>query len=433
MQVTKEQSAPCTVTLDFQIEPDAVSRAFARAYREFGNFTHVPGFRPGKAPRQVLERYVNPERLRERVMELVAVPAYQEALKQEQITPYRDPEVVFSDLADGQPWQFKAIVPTAPKVILGDYSHIVVERPVHTVDEEDVARQIERHRAEHARLEKVEGRGVQERDILIAEMSVQEEGQEGPAEPKRTLIRLGNNIPGFDEAILGLQVDEERTFTLTYPEDYQDPERVGKQATFTVKIVSINQQVLPELTDEWVRSVLPFQTVEELKADIREKSQQAMEEIGNRVAESRIIEQLVQRATIEFPPVLVEEEVEEDLKELHHELEQRRMTYAQYLEATGKTEEQHRAELATKAEAHVKSTLVLRELARRENIAVSDAEIDAAFDQLTAGSDLSEETLARLKGEERRRTALANTVVRRKLRDYLFQIATLQDVPAMQE
>src|SRR5258707_9391848 len=114
MQVTKEQIDPCTVTLDIQIEEDVVSKAFDRAYREFGKFTSVPGFRPGKAPRAMLEQYVNQTRLLDRVQELLIGPAYHQAVEQEQIVPYDDPEVVVSDLAEGKPWQFKATVPMPP-------------------------------------------------------------------------------------------------------------------------------------------------------------------------------------------------------------------------------------------------------------------------------------------------------------------------------
>src|SRR5215831_8338039 len=126
MQVTKEQIDPCTVALDFEIESETVKKAFDRAYREFSTFTNVPGFRPGKAPRPMLERYVNQQRLQDRVKELVAAPAYRDALKQEEITPYTDPEVEFSDLAQDKPWHFKAVVPMPPAVELGDYKKISV-------------------------------------------------------------------------------------------------------------------------------------------------------------------------------------------------------------------------------------------------------------------------------------------------------------------
>src|SRR5438132_1215845 len=155
MAETKEQENPCTLILDIEIEPEEVSKAFDRAYREFSGFTNVPGFRPGKAPRPMLEKFVNQERLRERVMEILAGPAYRDELKSREITPYTDPEVEFGDLENGRPCQFKASVPLPPKVTLGDYSNISVERPVYKVTDEDVDREIDSIRNERARLEAV--------------------------------------------------------------------------------------------------------------------------------------------------------------------------------------------------------------------------------------------------------------------------------------
>src|SRR5258708_1621945 len=309
MQVTKEQVDPCTITLDVQIEPEVVGRAFDRAYREFGGFTNVPGFRPGKAPRAMLEKYVNEVRLKERVTELLAGPAYRDVLKQEDINPYTDPEVEFSDLANGQPWQFKATVPLPPQVKLGDYSKISVERPVYKVTEEDIVSQIESMRNEQARLEVVTGRGVEMDDVIIAETAVTPEGGE-PGEPRRTLIRLGNNIPGFDEAVLGQQADEERTFGLTYPDDYQEAELAGKNASFMVKVMSINRRVVPELNDEWVQGATAFKTVDELKKEVTQRLEETYKNLSEQVTEARIIEQIIKASTIDFPSVMVHEEME---------------------------------------------------------------------------------------------------------------------------
>jgi trigger factor len=433
MQVTKEQVEPCTVALDIQVEPEIVSRAYERAYKDFGKFTNVPGFRPGKAPRAMLERYVNQEKLRERVMELVATPAYREALEQEKISPYLDPEVEFSDLADGQPWQFKALVPTAPQITLGDLKGISVERPVYQVTDEDVNQQIDSLRGEHARLEKVEGRGVEPEDVIIAEMKVTVEGEEPPAEPRRTLIRLGDNIPGFDEAVLGQQVDEERTFKLTYPEDYQDPEKAGKTADFEVKIASISRRVLPELTDEWVKGAMPFQTVEELKDTVRKAQEGRMKDLSDRIAEGRIVEEIIKRSTIEFPGAMTREEMQEEAEQLGRELQQRGLSYEQYLQMSGMTEEQHQARMAQTAEERVKTTLVLRELAKNENIEVTGDEMAEEFARIAATNSLSDEDTRRLIRDERRRTAVANTIIRRKLRARLFEMAEIKDVEAKPE
>jgi trigger factor len=433
MQVTKEQIEPCTVALDIQIEPEIVSKAYERAYKDFGKFTNVPGFRPGKAPRAMLERYVNQEKLRERVMELVAAPAYREALQQENINPYLDPEVEFSDLADGQPWQFKALVPTAPQITLGDLKGISVERPVYQVTDEDVTQQIDSLRNEHARLEKVEGRGVQPEDVIIAEMKVTVEGEEPPTEPRRTLIRLGDNIPGFDDAVMGQQVDEERSFKLTYPEDYQDAEKAGKTADFEVRIASISRRVLPELTDEWVKGAMPFQTVEELKDAVRKAQEGRLKDLSDRVAESRIVEEIINRSTIAFPGAMTREEMQEEAEQLGQELQQRSLSYEQYLQMSGMTEEQHQARMAQTAEERVKTTLVLRELAKQENIEVAGEEMAEEFARIAATNNLSDEDARRLIRDERRRTAVANTVIRRKLRARLFEMAEVKDVETKPE
>lgn len=432
MQVTKEQLDPCTVALNFTIEPDVVSRAFGQAYREFGQFTAVPGFRPGKAPRKMVERYVNQEKLRERVMEIVAGPAYRDALKQEEITPYSDPEVEFSDLADGQEWQFKAVVPTEPHVELGDYKAIEIERPVYTVGEEDVDRQIESLRGEHARMVKVEGRGVEPTDVVIADMSVTPEGQE-PAEPRRTLIRMGDNIPGFDEAVLGQQADEERKFTLTYPEDHQDPERAGKQADFEVKVSSINERVLPEVTDEWVAGVTAFKTVAELRDNLRKALEEQSKELSDRVAESRILEEMINRSKIEFPGVLVEQEMQDEAHELSHELEERKMSYEDYLRLTGQTEEQHRERLRQSAVDRVQSVLVLKELAKALDVQVTNDELAHEFARVVVENKLSEDEGRRLLRDDRRRAQVANIVIKRKLRDQLLNTVKIKDVEAQAE
>ncbi len=429
MQVTKEQIDPCTIALDIEVEPEKVSAGFEKAYREFGRYTSVPGFRPGKAPRKVLEQYVNQERLRERVLEIVAAPAYHEALKQEEIEQFSDPEVDFADLADGEAFKFKAVVPTAPQVTLGPIEEVSVERPIYTVSEEDIDAQLDKLRGEHARIEKVEGRGVEQGDIVIAEMAEQIEGAD-PAEPKRTLIRVGENIPGFDDAILGQAIGEERKFTLTYPEDHQNADRAGKNADFTVRVDSINHRVLPEATDEWVKETIGVETVADLRDTIRIAQEEQVKDLSDRIAEGKILDDLIARSEINFPGVMVRDEMQEEVHQLEHDLERREMTYEQYLESINMTEEQHTAALESNAEARVKGLLVMRELAKREGIEASRDEIAQEFTRLAMENRWSDEDARRIIRDERRRQQVINLVIRRKLRDRMMELAKVKDVPA---
>ena len=431
MQVTKSEIEPRTVSLDITVDAETVQKGFDRAYREFSNFTNVPGFRPGKAPKAMLARYVNHERLRERVMELVAAPAYREALQQEEITPYTDPEVEFSDLAEGQEWQFKAAVPLSPTVELGDYKNVSVERPIYTVDEAEIDRQVEALREEYAKIQPVTGRGVQDGDVVIAELAVTPEGAE-PAEPRRSLLRpgAGKNIPGFDEAVRGQNPDEEREFDLTYPEDFQEPELAGKNAHFQVKVLTINERVLPEVTDEWAREIGPFQNVAELRADIQEKMSQGYKDLSARITESRILEEIIKGSKIEFPSAMVQMEMEEEARDLGQDLQKRGISYEAYLQQVGLTEDQHKERMAATAVQRVQTYLTLREIARAENMSITDPEIESELDALLGDAEVDEEEEERIRTSTAVQNRIANRLLQSRLRDFLFTTAKIKDVPA---
>ncbi len=432
MQVTKEQIEPCTVSLTITVDADEVDRGYARAYREFAAVTNVPGFRPGKAPRAMLERYLDKKRVNERVGEVLAIQAFRDALKQEDIKAYDEPEVEFGDLNPGTPWEFKAIVSLAPKVELGELEGLSVERPVYTPGDEDVDREIESIRENRAKMEQVEGRAVQAKDWVIGDLAIAVEGDETPAEPRRSLIRLGDNIPGFDDAVIGQNIEEERTFTLTYPEDYQEEDRAGKTATFTLKVTSIRERRLPDVTDEWVSEITEGKTttVAEFRETLQETLKARAAEMTEDVVQSRIVQALMERSTVEYPVIMLRRQVQEDMADLFHRLEGARLTYEQFLEAEGLTEEQHQDQLAGAGDRRVKSRLILQELARAKDLGVTSDEVDGEFARIFSDSDPEDKSVKRIAQSDRRREQVANIVIQRKLRDCLYSIATIVDVPA---
>lgn len=430
MQVTRQDIEPCTISLKIQVDEEAVAKGFDRAYREYAKVTKVPGFRPGKAPRKILEQFVDKEAVCERAAQLVAGPAYREALEQEKVSPYDDPEVTGDNIEEGKAWEFTVEVPLAPVVTLGDYKDLTIERPVYQITDSDIDAQVERIREEYARVTPVsDDRGVQEKDILIADVTITLESDETPQEPRRSLIRVGDNIPGFDEQIMGMKPDEERTFEIAYPEDFQQTERAGKKATFTVKLASINERVLPDVTDEWISGVLPFSTVDEWRSDIRTHAEARAHEMCDNVAESRIVDELIKRSTIEFPRVMAAAEVHNELHRLGHALEEQGATYEQFLEANKLTQEQHTEKLQEQAANKIRTRLVLRELAQAENLGVSDEDIENEFASLLEGYDTHDQSVRRIVRSEERRHDVANMVIQRKLHECLFHIATIKDTP----
>ncbi|HLV81323.1 MAG TPA: trigger factor [Chthonomonadaceae bacterium] len=428
MQVTAEKTDPCTLVLDISLDAEQVSRAFDNVYREFSRYANVPGFRPGKAPRAVLERYVDRERVRERTLEKLVTDTYAKAIEEQKITPYRNPDIEPPDLEDKKPFSYKAVVPLEPQVTLGAYTGLNVEKPIFTVTDAMIDERIQRLRDDRARLERVTDRGVEAGDVLIADVQAIQEGEENPAPGRRQLIQTGNNIPGFDEAILGMAPGEERTFHLTYPEDFTEEERRGKPVTFTIKLHSISARKLPEMDGDFARQVAGVETVEDLRTALRERMEAELSRLSDQLAEQRLLQEIVNHATIHFPQVLVREEVEENLRQLAGDLRQNGITYQLYLEQIGKTPEEHQAQLAVQAEARVRTLLALHRIAVQEELQITEEQIDAEFDRMLNEGRITEEQYDTYQPDARRRLQVANALIQQQLHDFLFARNTLSPV-----
>jgi trigger factor len=419
MEVIADQTDPCTIVLDITIDEQQVSRTFDSVYREFSKYVNVPGFRPGKAPRPVLERFVNQNQVRERALEKLVGDTYRKAISDQNITPYRQPQVDPPELEDKKPYSFKAIVPLEPQVTLGPYTGLTIEKPAYQVSDAMIDRTIARLREGRARLERVSDRGVEPGDVLIAETRTTLEGVENAEPARRQLLQMGNNPPGFDEALLGLKPDEERNFTLTYPEDWEDEERRGKQATHEVKLVSISARRLPDLDDNFAKQN-GAESVEQLREEIRQREAKSAAELSEEIAEVRLTDAIVNAATIHFPQVLVEEEVQDSLRKINGELRQNNLTYEAFLARTGRTAEQHYEELAGQAATRVRGMLALRQISEQEHIIVDDAAIDAEFERLRSEAEITEDQYDEFVADPRRRLQLTNVLLRQRLHDFLF-------------
>jgi len=424
MQITKNKVGPCAYELRIGVDADAVARAFARAYREFSEVTRVPGFRPGKAPRKVLERFVNQSRLEEHVMELLAAPALKDALASEKMQSYGETHFEPGDLAEGEPWEFLARVSVEPVVTLGDISGVKVERPVLPVTDDDVERSFEALRRRHAVHQPVEGRGVERGDVVIVKMSIQAEGED-TAEERRSIIPIGENIPGFDEALLGQTPDETREFDLRFPDDYDDASRAGRQAHFVVTVVAVNTRELPEPTDEWMQSLGEASSLAEYREQERLRLRQRFDAYGDEIASSRAISALVEQATIEYPRQMVEEEVDRSLRNLAAELERAHTTYDEYLQMGGLTREQHEDQLEAQADQRIRTRLALREFASQQGLKVTKDETDQAVATTQSLAEASSLPVGRSAAEHT--YSLLNQVLHGKVTERLREMMEFVD------
>jgi len=429
MQVTAEQTDPCTVVLSIEVDEQQVSRAFDSAYRDFGRHANVPGFRPGKAPRALVERFVDNERVRRHALEKIVRDTYPKAIEEESLTPFRDPEIDAADLEDKKPYTYKANVPLEPQVTLGAYTGLTVEKPIFNVTDEMVLQRIDGLRNERAKLDRVTDRGVEAGDMLIVENLIKVEGAEEDETPvRRQLVQMGQNIPGYDEAIMGMLPDEERTFELTYPEDHEEEDKRGKKATFTVSLKSISAKRLPDLDDDFAMQVAGTETLDEFKELVKTRLEADAVRLSNEVAEQRLLEAILENSEVHFPEVLVRDEVRDKLQQLSYQLQNNRMPYEQFLAQNGVTAEQHQSQVYADSFEQIRVLLALREISIQEGLQASNEDVDAEFDRMVGAGALTEEQDAEYRMDSRRRLQVANALIQTRLHDFLFANNTLNEV-----
>ena len=423
----QEQTKPCEMSLEIEVEPEVVSKAFDEAYVEVGRNTEVPGFRKGKAPRAILERHVSEERVKERAADKLVKPAYEQALEQAGIEPFGTAEYEVVRLADAEPFVFKARVPLPPSVELGEYVGVEVERLVPQVSDEEVDRELEEIRQRSAEVENVESRPIRRGDLAVIRLT------ERDGDPGEKAVEVGRNLPSFDEGLVGMSAGETKTIELLYPEDYEDRVLAGTSSWVTVTVIGIKERHVPELTDEFVRQITEnsddkIGTVRELKDKIRSAMEEAASELADRQVEAKIVEKVVERSKICFPEAMLDHEVAHRLQDLLRDLESRKRTLEEYLESTGASFEQLRSRVEKSAERDLRASLVIGEIGRREDVRVSDEDVEAEVGKIAQESNLVRESFNAYLDKTDGRQAIRGRLLRRKVLDFLVHASNINNV-----
>ncbi len=370
------------MVLEIEVPPDEVDRHFATAYRHVAERTKVPGFRPGKAPRHVIDRFVGRGSVLAEAMDHLVSDSYGAALDQTDVIPIDNPEIDLDParLAEGQGITFTATVPVRPEVTLGAYTDYSFGLETPEVTDEQVEQVIEELREQQATLRPVDGRGAQQGDIASVKFTGTIDGEPfegGSADRLPVVIGEDRMIPGWEQQLIGLEIGETKGFDITFPEDYRVEELRGKQAHFEVELLDLREKLLPDVTDDFAKSVGDVQTLEELRAEIRDAMEKRAEAEARHVFGDRIIDFAVSNASVELPEVMVTNEVEIMRDELRTRLAQQRIGLDQYLALAKQTPEELTAELREPATRRVKTLLVLSAIAEKEGIDASEEQIDA--------------------------------------------------------
>ena len=424
MKVTKDKVENAQAFLTVEMEPAEMEASIEDSYKRLSMKANIPGFRKGKAPRAVLENYIGRESILEEAIKQMVPQAYEQALQEQEIEPFAQPEV---EITQSEPVIFKAVVPLAPTVELGDYHAIEMTPETVEVTEQNIDDVMEELRHQHATWEPVE-RAVDFNDMAIIDI-------DGTVEEKPYVKKIGAQYqvlkdaiipaPGFSDYIAGMQKGEEKEFTITFPEDYPNKEVAGKEGQFTVKLSEIKEEKLTEMNDELAVQVSPdFKTVDDLREEVSKSLIERNEERSRMDFQEKVVEAVIEQATMEYPPVLVEMEINRILNEQARQLQQSGRNIDDYLASINKTGEQFREDIRPVATKNVAASLVLGKVSAAEKIEVMDTEIDAGIDSMMGGlAEDRREDLRKMLDTPQTRESIRQSLLTRKTIERLSDIA----------
>ena len=417
MNVTVER-VENEATLKITAPAAEVNAGYKKAVKKIADQVNIPGFRKGKAPRAIIEMHYGKEAVKQEAFEIVANKEYSEALDQEKLIPVSDPKVEESVFEEGKDMELTIKVTLKPEPELGEYKGLHVEKKEVEVTDEQVDAQIKDMMGRDAKMVVAEeGAVIEKGDFAIIDFAGTVDGEPfSGGEGKGYPLEVGSNsfIPGFEDQLVGLSKGDSTDVEVTFPEDYFVKDLAGKEAIFKVNIQDVKRKELPELNDEYVASKTDFKTVEELRANYKERMQKAAEANAKAEYEHELIDLAVANAKFSVPEIMIEDNISQMVEEMKMSLESRKMSLDMYMQYTGLDMAKIRENQRPVAEENVKTDLVLDAIAKAEDIQVDMADVDAEIAAISAQHGASPEEVKKIiKGNGTMGLLLAN-ILRRK-------------------
>lgn len=369
---------------EFDVKYDDFEKAINKVYNRNKKRYRLDGFRAGHVPRRVLEKMYGPEIFYDEAIQLVFPEPYEKAIEELQLEPIAQPNVDLDDIEKGKDITFKVDVETKPHPVLGDYDNLIIEEVEAEVTDADIENELKKQQEENARLIPVEDREAKEGDTVNIDFDGYLDGERfegGKAEDYDLVLGSKTFIEGFEDQVAGHKVGDKFDVNVTFPEDYQAKEFQGKDAKFEVEINSITEKELPEIDDEFAMDISEFETLDELKADLKEKLKEDKENYRTNMMQNQAIDALVRASEVSAPESMVNSEIDIEMQNLDQRLQQMGISLAQYVEMTQMDINEIRNQYKEQAEARVKANLVIDEVALKEGFEVSDEEIEAEINE----------------------------------------------------
>lgn len=371
--------------LEIEISAEDFEAAIEKAYLKARKNIAMPGFRKGKAPRKLIEKEYGEQVFFEDAVNLLYAPVVNGAVEESGLELVTRPEVEVTEISKENGVKLKATCITKPEVEVKDYKGIEVEKVVNPVTDEDINKQLDALREKNVTVETVDDRAAENGDDVVIDFEgfkddVAFEG--GKAEDFTLSLGSGQFIPGFEDQIVGHNAGEDFDINVTFPDEYQVKELAGAPAVFKIKLKSISKKVIPELDDDMVKDSTEFDTVDEYKADVKKKLEEANEKHADSEVEAKIFDKVIENMTAEIPQVMFDNRVNEMISELEQRLAPQGISLDLYMQYTGQTIDTVKKAYAEQAEKQVKLRLALEKIAKLENIEVTEDELKAEFDKL---------------------------------------------------
>lgn len=375
------------VKLEITIEAEKFEEAMQKAFFKNAKHFSVPGFRKGKAPRNIVERYYGESVLYEEAFNIAAPDVYDEVIKENEIEAVSSPEIDITQIGAGKDLVFTAVVTVKPEIKLGKYKGLKIEKKEYPVTEEAVQEHLDEMLEKNARIISADKRHkVKKGDTAVIDFEGFVDGvpfEGGKAENHSLEIGSGAFINGFEDQLVGMKIDEEKEIDVTFPEEYFSKELAGKPAKFKVKVNEIKVKELPELDDEFAKDVSEFDTLEELKADLKEHIQEENERKAKYEEEEEAIQAVLAKTEVEIPRVMIDNEIDGYIHDFESRLSYQGLSLDMYLDMMGKNLADVRKEYEEKATTNVRTRLVLEEIFKIEKLEVTDEDINEKLKDLS--------------------------------------------------
>ena len=373
------------VKLNVTIEAKKFDEAIKKVYFKSAKYFNIPGFRKGKAPMNIVEKYYGKEIFYEDAFNEVVPEELEKAVEENKLEVVSRPDIDVTQIGKGQDLIFTAIFQTKPEAELGKYKGVEIKKIEYKVTDEDVEHELGHMQEHNSRLISVEDRPVEKGDIANINFEGFVDGvafEGGKAENHDLEIGSNTFIPGFEDQIIGMKIDEEKDIKVKFPDEYFSKDLAGKDATFKVKVNEIKKKELPTLDDEFAKDVSEFDTLKELKESIKEKQQKQNDERAKYETQDAVIKAVCENVKVDIPSGMIETETENMLKDMEQRLSYQGLKLDQYLQMMGKTREEMQKEYEPQAIEAIKSRLALEAVIKAEKIEVADVDVDEKIKEM---------------------------------------------------